>query len=96
MQLPLLDPNAEVPPQVAVVTISNLIVSGNESLPNGQPNAWNSRRSKQLLRLISEEPVSDSDDDANEYSQRSRARRIRLAKALGVTKSQLNFAQLSL
>jgi hypothetical protein len=36
------------------------------------------------------------DETDNEYSSKSRARRLKVARKLGVSQSQLNFAQLTL
>ena len=101
LKYPLLDPSAIVPGDLANLTLSHLLVSGVENLPNGQPHNWNRIKSLRLLRLVNDEAESDSDNDANdnpiaENSVRSRNRRLKLAKALGISQTQLNFAQLSL
>ena len=75
-------------------SLAALLVAGNESLPNGQPNTWNARKSRDLL--IQYDPNYETDDDIEEVSTRSRNRRLRLARVIGVTRAQLNFAQLSL
>lgn len=77
------------------LTISHLIVAGNESLPNGSVNDWSSNRSKAALDFYGDNP-SDSEAEDNEHSERSRNRRLRLAKHLGISRSQLNFAHLTL
>ena len=76
------------------ISISCLLVAGNETLPNGQRNRWNKAKSKLALNYYGEDGGSDSDDD--EYSAKSRARRLRLAGVLGISRAQLNFAQLAL
>ena len=84
------NPQVEIPS-----TISHLLVAGNEILPNGQHNNWNKRKSLALLRAY--DPQYETDDESdNEVSQRSQNRRLRVAKVLGVTKQQLNFAQMNL
>jgi hypothetical protein len=84
-------PVNEFPP-----TIMHLLVAGNEKLPNNEVNTWNREKSKQLLVEYGED-ASDSDvDEKTEYSSKSRARRLRLAKKIGVTQAQLNLAQLTL
>ena len=91
--VPLLDgsdPIAEFPS-----TLAQLIVAGNELLPNGLTNTWN--RNKSLLLLRAYDPTYETDEDQNdEQSRRSRDRRLRVAQRIGVTRSQLNFAQMSL
>eukprot|EP00735_Rhodelphis_limneticus_P011694 TRINITY_DN4829_c0_g1::TRINITY_DN4829_c0_g1_i1::g.998::m.998 TRINITY_DN4829_c0_g1::TRINITY_DN4829_c0_g1_i1::g.998 ORF type:complete len:179 (-),score=11.25,Matrilin_ccoil/PF10393.4/0.2,Matrilin_ccoil/PF10393.4/1.7e+02,RmuC/PF02646.11/0.1 TRINITY_DN4829_c0_g1_i1:108-602(-) len=77
-------------------TLSQLLVAGNEKLPNGQKNGWNRDKSKKLLRFYGEASQSGSDNDDSELSQRSRDRRLRLARKLGITPAQLNFGILSL
>ena len=72
-----------------------LLVAGNENLPNGQPNPWNKVKSRALLQFYGEDDGYESDPN-NEYTAKSSARRLRVAKALGITRAQLNFAQLDL
>jgi hypothetical protein len=64
-------------PEVFPTNINELIVAGNELLPNGQHNGWNKAKSINLLRFYGEEDQTDNED---EYSQSSRARRFRLAR----------------
>jgi len=75
-------------------TINELLVAGNESLPNGNVNWWNKKKSSSLLLFYGEAGTESENDD--EHSSRSRARRLRLAKKIGITRTQLNFAQLVL
>jgi hypothetical protein len=78
------------------ISINCLLVAGNEKLPNGKKNTWNSEKSKAAL-LHYEIDGSESDpDDKSEYSEKSRARRLRVARVLGISRAQLNFAQLAL
>ncbi|GLC62271.1 hypothetical protein PLESTB_001864600 [Pleodorina starrii] len=87
--------NGAEPAQDYPESILHLLVAGNETLPNGTVNNWNKHKSQALLRQYAE----DSGDESNtedEYSSRSRARRLRLARCLGITQAQLNFAQLTL
>ena len=73
-------------------TISHLLVAGNETLPDGGFNNWNKMKSSMLLQAFGEE--SDNDTD-REDGPTSRRRRLKVAKLLGVTKTQLNFAQMT-
>jgi hypothetical protein len=81
--------NIEVPG-----SILNLVVAGNEALPNGQPNDWNRHKSRALLKFYGEpeDSESDAENPTSEFSSRSRNRRLRVAKVLGITKSQLRDA----
>jgi uncharacterized coiled-coil protein SlyX len=74
-------------------TISHLLVAGNETLPDGGLNNWNKKKSSMLLQAFGEE--SDNDTD-REDGPTSRRRRLKVGKLLGVTKTQLNFAQMTL
>ena len=76
------------------ININCLLVAGNEMLPNGQPNSWNRTKSKAALSYYGE--GGDSDSEGSEYSATSRARRLRVARVLGISRAQLNFAQLTL
>ena len=76
-------------------SINCLLVAGNEFLPNNQKKTWNKEKSMQALRYYGEGHESDSDSE-NEYSQKSRACRLRLAGMLGISRVQLNFAQMAL
>ncbi len=75
-------------------SILEILVAGNETLPNGQPNTWNKQKSRVLLEEYDEDAYDTETDD--EYSSKSRARRLKVARKLGVSQSQLNFAQLTL
>lgn len=75
--------------------LSALLVAGNESLPSGQPNTWNAKKSKKLLCMY-DPTAEESEGEIEELSSRSRNRRLRLAKHLGISRSQLNFAQMTL
>jgi len=83
------DTNIEIPS-----TILNLVVAGNELLPNGHTNTWNKAKSRALLVFSgeAEDSESDAENQNSEFSSRSRNRRLRVAKLLGVTKSQLRDA----
>ena len=75
--------------------LEQLLVAGNESLPSGDTNTWNKEKSVALLREY--DPGYDTDGmDADEESSKSKARRLKVAIALGVTRMQLNFGQMSL
>jgi len=76
-------------------SIMNLIVAGNESLPNGQLNKWSKQKSIKLLREYGVE-ADDASDNENEFTERSRTARLKVARALGISNVQLNYAQLSL
>ncbi|EFJ44257.1 hypothetical protein VOLCADRAFT_95491 [Volvox carteri f. nagariensis] len=77
-------------------SILQLLVADNESLPDGQRNTWNRSKSKVLLRQYEDANESESDTDDNEQSSKSRAQRLKLARLLGITNAQLNFAQMTL
>ena len=81
-------PNVEFPE-----TICHLLVSGNEQLPDGGNNTWNIRKSFALLAAFGDQ--SDNDTD-REDGPTSRRKRLKVAKVLGVTKGQLNFAQMTM
>ena len=74
-------------------TIANLLVAGNEKLPDGRDNTWNKRKGRALLAAFGDD--SDNDTD-REDGPTSRRQRIKVAKIMGVTQTQLNFAQLTL
>ena len=76
------------------ITINTLLVAGNETLPNGQQNTWNSNKSKAALCFYGD--CSGSESEGNEYDEKSRARRLRLARKLGISRAQLTFAKLAL
>ena len=76
------------------ININCLLVAGNEKLPNGKPNTWNKAKTREALEYYGEE--CESDEEKSEYSEISRARRLLLARVLGVSRAQLNFAQLAL
>ena len=90
-RVPLTDgtyPVAEFPE-----TIANLLVAGNEKLPDGRDNTWNKQKSRALLAIFGDESGNDTD---REDGPTSRRQRIKVAKIMGVTQTQLNFAQLTL
>ncbi len=80
-------------------SIQNLLVAGNikmnEIAQNNKSNNWNNMKSHKLLLFY-----GDDDDylshNEDEYSAESRARHIKLAQKLGITKAQINFFQLNL
>ena len=73
-------------------SFEELIVAGNEMLPlSGSNNPWNSTKSLALIRLY--DPAYETDDDSSEVS--ARRRRLEVARHIGITGPQLNFAQLS-
>ena len=73
-------------------SFEELIVAGNEMLPlSGLNNPWNSTKSLALIRLY--DPAYETDDDSSEVS--ARRRRLEVARHIGITGPQLNFAQLS-
>ncbi len=83
------------------ISINCLLFAGNETLPNGVQNTWNgvqntwsSAKSKAALLYYNIEG-SESEPDDNEYSKTPR-RRLRVARVLGISRAQLNFAQLAL
>ena len=77
-------------------TICSLIVSGKEKLPGKDTvNNWNKTKSLNLIKQYIPDYTTDSDSDT-EDSSRSRNRRLKVAKLIGITGTQLNFAQLSL
>ncbi|KJE92916.1 hypothetical protein CAOG_03798 [Capsaspora owczarzaki ATCC 30864] len=87
-------------------TVESLLVAGNERLAVEQPeggrgriaNTWNKDKSQALLKFYGEvdEESEDENDPENDYTVTSRSRRIRVARALGITQTQLNLCQLSL
>ncbi|EFJ42759.1 hypothetical protein VOLCADRAFT_107108 [Volvox carteri f. nagariensis] len=76
-------------------TIMEVIVPGNEALPDGSMNMWNKSKSRCLLHQYQDDSGEESGTD-DEQSSRSLARRLRLARCLGISNIQLNFAQISL
>ena len=73
--------------------IEQLLVAGNEALPSGPRNTWNSEKSLALIREYDEGYATDGVGDED---KKSRRRRMVLAKHLGVSSSQLNLAQINL
>jgi hypothetical protein len=56
-----------------------------------EPNLrWNAKMSNRLLRFYGQE---GSDSESGEETEPSRAKRLMVAKQLGITRSQLNYAQ---
>ena len=83
------DDKVEMPPNLI-----SLMVSGNEALPDGDVrNTWNRTKSLKLLQFYGDPAETDNED---EQTSRSRNRRLRVANKLGVTRTQLNFAQMTL
>ena len=81
-------PTSEFPP-----TILELLVAGNETLPNGTRNGWNKEeKSKALLEEFGEDAYDTETE--NEHSEKSRG--VKLAWKIGVTIAQMNFAQMTL
>lgn len=78
-------------------TLSELLVAGNESLPGkSERNTWSRGKSRALLAFYGED-LSDSEDEVDaELGIRARAKRLRVARVLGITQAQLNYAQLTL
>ena len=66
--------------------IGTLVGAGNEALPGGQ--AWNSEKSGALLRFYDGD-LSDTESDTGENADKSRRRRVRVARRIGITQAQL-------
>jgi hypothetical protein len=75
------------------INIHSLMVSGTEILPDGTPNLWNKRHSIALLRFYGEDDATDNEEEA---STSSRNRRLRVARMIGVTNTQINMALLTM
>ena len=71
-------------------SLAHLAVAGNETLPNGDRNTWNARKSKDLLKTYGDQ--SESEGEVEESHPTARKRRIRLARCIGITAAQLNSA----
>lgn len=77
-------------------TINHLLVAGTERLPGiGEVNSWSKAKSRRLLEFYDEAEGYDSETD-NEFSSTARSMRLRLARTLGVSQSQLQMASMSL
>ncbi|KXZ49039.1 hypothetical protein GPECTOR_23g126 [Gonium pectorale] len=87
--------NGRMPDGDFPTTIMELLVAGNEKLPDGSQNIWNSKKSKKLLAQYGDESYG-AQSDVGEYTMTSRVRRLKVARRMGVTQAELNFAQLSL
>lgn len=87
-------PDGSLPTVEYPESIQQLLVLGNETLPDGQRNTWNNNKSKALLEQY--EDANESEGEDNEYSSKARAWMFKLAQHLGVTNAQLNFAQMTL
>ena len=74
--------------------LMSLLVAGNESLPDNTKNNWNAKKSKQLL-IFYDGSLSGSDDES-EHSEKARERRLKVARTVGISQVQLNYAQLTL
>ena len=70
-------------------------MAGNECLPNGKNNPWSWKKSIRLLREYGQDAGEASDAEA-EDSIGSRFARLKLARVLGISNVQLNYAQLTL
>ena len=79
-----------------LISINCLLVAGNETLSNGKMNTWNRDKSKAALFYYDIDGSESEPEERNEYSEKSRARRLRVARVLGISRAQLNFAQLAL
>jgi hypothetical protein len=80
----------------ATLTLNHLLVAGNERLPvTGEVNSWSKYKSVRLLNFYDAGEGYNSETD-NEYSGTARASRLRLAKVLGVSASQIQQCSLSL
>jgi hypothetical protein len=78
------------------LTLAHLLVAGNETLPTGQQNDWNRTLSRQALDYYGDQSEGSEDescsDAVKEHLPKSRARRLRLARCLGVPEQSLKFA----
>ncbi len=73
-------------------TLMEILVAGNEALPNGEINSWNKRKSQELLMEYGDDPyISETE---NEYSPTARELRLKVARKLGVSHNQVAFAQM--
>lgn len=73
--------------ELVPTSILSLTVAGNELLPSGVKNDWNSNKSKFILNFYGDNAASESDTDNTERAPRARNRRLRVAKCLGVTRT---------
>jgi uncharacterized coiled-coil protein SlyX len=80
------------------LTISQLAVSGSESLPDGSGvNTWNSAKSKRFLSAFKEDDTDTDTESAQSEEIRAKTalrRRVKVANILGISTTQLNFAHL--
>jgi len=74
------------------ITLSHLLVAGNEKLPSGETNVWNANKSLSLIREYDPGYLTD-DEDA---PATSRKRRLKLAQCLGITPTQLNMSSMQI
>eukprot|EP00727_Mastigamoeba_balamuthi_P012318 m51a1_g7709 hypothetical protein (165) ;mRNA; f:104638-105196 len=91
-------------PKYFPICLSQLLVGGSEALPEAMTlpggraykrNTWNKKKSYAVLRFYGiDDPVSGDEED--ETTAHSRARRLAVARAIGVTEPQLNFAKMGL
>ena len=83
-------------PEVFPQTLDQLLVAGNESRTNkrGTRAGWNREMSNAVLEFYEMERLSGGEvsSDDEDYEKTSRAKRLKVARAIGVTKTQLNFA----
>jgi hypothetical protein len=78
------------------LTINHLLVAGNERIPaTGEVNTWSKSKSVRLLDFYDAGDGYNSETE-NEYTPTANASRLRLAKVLGVSASQIQQCSLSL
>jgi len=90
-------PSQANPPPPYPRTLAHLLVAGNEMLPDEDEHArWNKDKSKALLRFYDAVDSESENEDPTESERngRSRRRRLRVVQEIGITKSQLNFANM--
>eukprot|EP00299_Pterocystis_sp_00344_P015904 c7958_g1_i2.p1 GENE.c7958_g1_i2~~c7958_g1_i2.p1 ORF type:complete len:193 (+),score=22.38 c7958_g1_i2:22-579(+) len=80
------------------VSLSQLLVGGSETVPDQRSGRadWSIAKSKALLEAYNEQ-FSDAESDSEAKKEiKSRRLRLRVARVLGITTSQLNFAQIAM
>ena len=75
--------------------IATLLVAGNETTPGaeGGTTGWNAAKSREFLDAYNV-PVDESVHNLASPTSKSRTLRLSVATTLGITRSQLNFAQM--
>jgi hypothetical protein len=73
-------------------TLMNLLIAGNDTLPNGTKNQWNKQKSLKLLQ----EYGQDCSDFAGDSEQSERECRVKVAQMIGIGYAQLSLSILSL